>query len=142
MSLTTFSGPLKVGTNKDTQNFNQGSVELAQTGLIAQTAAGTTNLTFMLPVNCQITNTFVDVITAWDSITSAGLTIGTVSAGTQYRASVDVKLQTARATWAPTNAQGLAAANTTTNTSVVVTVVSVGTTTVGTARVTLQYIQL
>lgn len=136
MSQTRFSGPILSGSTT-----NAGAAVLTQTGVLTQTAAGTTDLTFELPANAQIIDIIVDVITPWNSATSAVITVGTVSAGTQYVTSINAKTAVRTVNFAATAAQLAAMQDITTNTSVVATVVSVGVTTAGTARVTVLYRQ-
>lgn len=147
MAQSTFEGPVLAGTIRQTSGDgtlirNLGSVVLAQTTTLSQTAAGTTNATVYLPASAQITDFNVDVLTQWNSATSAALTVGTTSAGAQYVTSIDVKTATAgRQAMTFTAAQVLAMSAIGTNTSVVATVASVGTTTTGSAIITVYYIQ-
>jgi len=137
MGATHFSGPVFVGTT----DSNAGSNVLTQTGTLTQTAAGTTSTTFTLPANAQIIDIIVDVTVLWNSVTSAGITVGTAAAGTQYVTSINGKTAARTMNSAATAAQLIAMQDITTNTSVVATVVSVGTTSAGTARVTILYRQ-
>jgi hypothetical protein len=147
MATTQFKGPVTAGTIKETSGDgtlvkNTGTVVLAQTASVSQTAAGTTNATIYLPASAQITDFNVDLITQWNSATSAALTVGTTSAGAQYVTSIDVKTATTgRQALTLTGAQVLAMSGISSNTSVVATVASVGTTTTGSAIITVFYIQ-
>lgn len=152
--MTTFQTPLRAGTVKDgataltssttgltgaPNGCNLGSVQLIQSGFITFKAATLVNdLTFFLPPNSTIQNIWIDTLTAYDSATSAGLTVGTASAGTQYQSSVDVK-STGRETQSFSAAQLLAMSNIGTNTSVVATVTSVGQPTTGNVFVQIAY---
>lgn len=143
MSRTTWSGPLASGTKEAGAaggSPNIGLVALTQTGTIAQNGVGTVDLTFYLPANSQITAITPDVTTAYDSATTATLTAGTASAGTQYVGAVNAKTA-GRAVPAYTGAQLAAMANITTNTTLVVSVTTVGATTAGAVRVTVHYVQ-
>jgi hypothetical protein len=152
--MTTFQTPLRAGTVKDgattlnsgttgltgaPNGCNLGSAQLIQQGTISFKAATLVNdLTFFLPPNSTIQNIWIDTLTAYDSATSAGLTVGTASAGTQYQSSVDVKT-TGRETQSFTAAQLLAMSNIGSNTSVIATVTSVGQPTTGTVFVQIAY---
>lgn len=154
MANSTFQGPIRSGTLKDGYvqptsgttgltgtGCNLGLAQLVQSGFVTFKAATLVNdLTFILPAGATIQNILVDTLTAYDSVTSAGLTVGTASAGTQYMSSVDVK-STGRETQSLSAAQLLAMSNIGTNTSVIVTVTSVGQPTTGNVFVQIQYTQ-
>ena len=93
-----------------------------------------------LPASSQIVEIYADTLTAYNSATSATLTVGTVAAGTQYVTSVNAKTG-GRNTTTHTAAQCTAMANIGTNTTLVATVTSVGQPTAGQVRVTVQYVQ-
>lgn len=140
--MTYFTGPLEVGTAASTDTTaGKGRVVLSQTALINFSATGTTNVdaTFTLPASSQIVNFFVDTLTAWDSATSASLTIGSTAGGTEYFTGVDVKTN-GRETASNSAAQLAAMDDIGTNTTVYVRVAQTGATTAGQARVTLEYV--
>jgi len=140
---TTFSGPLISGPkfNEDANGpANTGLALLTQTAVITQNSTTPVSATFAIPKNTRIVTFIVDTSVAWDSATSAVLTIGTAAAGTQYVTSVDVKTA-GRGTITFTAAQILAMVDTNTNTTVVATVTPTGATTAGTTYVTMQYVQ-
>lgn len=110
-------------------------------GTITQNSTNAVDLTFNLPANAQITSFNFDVLVAFDSATSATLSAGLTSGGTQYSSGVNVKAATGRIAPTYTAAQLTAMSNVTTNTTVVVTVTPVGATTVGSVFVTMHYIQ-
>lgn len=157
MSATTFSGPVLVGPNKDpggTYPFNQGPVVLQQTVAITQNSTNAVSQTIYLPGTgtgggtANIIDILVDVLTAFDSGSSATLSVGNVAAGTQYAGSVDVKSATGRIRPTFTAAQLAAMSNqTVTGTAalqtgnVVVTVTPSGATTAGYVWVTIIYSQ-
>lgn len=147
MALTTFSGPVHVGPNKETSGdgsivVNQGNVVLNQSTTISQTATGTKSATILLPTNAQITSITVDVLTQWTSTTSSALTVGTVALGAQYVTSIDATTATTgRQAITFTGAQVVAMTNIGTNTNVVTTVASVGATTTGAAFINVYYVQ-
>jgi len=142
MSQTTFSGPLITGDRPAgyTGGPNLGYVVLTQTMLINRDATLVQSATMNLPYNSQITNIFCDVLTQYDSATSATLTVGTAAAGTTYASGINVKTGV-RVTPTFTAAQLAAIASTGSVGPVVATVTSVGQPTVGQVRVTVQYVQ-
>ena len=141
MARSTFSGPLRAGTLLEGSAApNVGNVVLSQTVLINFDATLVQNATINLPANAQIVNIFADVLTAYNSATSATLTVGTASAGTQYASGVNAKTA-GRTIPAYTAAQLAAMASIGTTTPVVATVTSVGQPTAGQVRLTVQYVQ-
>ena len=142
MARTTWSGPLASGPRDAGSGTaaDVGLVVLSQTTIINFDATLVQSKTINLPENSQILNIFCDVLTAYNSATSATLTIGTVAAGTQYASGVNAK--TAGRTIPTFSAAQLAAmANTGTNKNVVATVTSVGQPGAGQVQVTLEYVQ-
>jgi hypothetical protein len=141
MARSTFSGPLRAGTLLEGSAApNVGNVVLSQTVLINFDATLVQNATINLPANAQILTMFADVLTAYNSATSATLTVGTASAGTQYASGVNAKTA-GRAVPTFTAAQLAAMASIGTTTPVVATVTSVGQPTAGQVRLTVQYVQ-
>jgi hypothetical protein len=142
MAVTHFAGPLQSGPIQagGSAAANVGTAVLAQTGTITQNSTSAVSLTVTLPSGAQITNIIVDVLTAFNSATTAVLTVGTAAAGTQYVTSVDAKTA-GRASITHTAAQLLAMSNIGTNTSVVATVTPTGATSAGLVRVTVLYVQ-
>lgn len=142
MSQTTFSGPLASGDINAGKagGPNLGFVVLSQTVLINFDATLVQNATVNLPFGSQILNVVVDVLTAYNSATSATLTVGTASAGTTYVSGVNAKTA-ARTTPTFTAAQLTSMANIGSTGPVVATVTSVGQPTAGQVRVTYLYVQ-
>ena len=150
MGATHFSGPVVSGTLQqgETDGPNQGFSVLSQSTSITQNSTTAVSSTLYIPAGSRIVDFNIDVLTAYDSATSATLTIGTAAAGTQYVGSIDAKTA-GRAAITYTAAQ-LAAMNgvTTTGTAapttapVVVTVTPVGATSAGYVVVTIIYAQL
>lgn len=141
MARSTFSGPLRAGTLLEGSAApNVGNVVLSQTVLINFDATLVQNATINLPANAQILTMFADVLTAYNSATSATLTVGTAAAGTQYASGVNAKTA-GRAVPTFTAAQLAAMASIGTTTPVVATVTSVGQPTAGQVRLTVQYVQ-
>jgi len=83
MGTTTFSGPIKAGTIKDTtgttvgtNKANVGFVLMAQSGNVVFGANGSTTVVATLPANSQIYQIAVDVTTAFDAGTTNTLDVG------------------------------------------------------------------
>lgn len=142
MSQTTFSGPLATGDRNagESGGPNLGLVTLSQTVLINFDATLVQNATFNIPASSQIVDFYADVLTAYDSATSALLSAGTASGGTQYLSAVSVKTA-ARRPNAFSAAQLAAMDDVGTNRTVVATITSVGQPTAGQVRVTMLYVQ-
>ena len=151
MGTTTFSGPVRSGTLKsgETNGPNIGLAVLQQETSITQNSTTAVSSTLYIPVGSKIVNILVDVLTAFNSGTSAVLSVGTSAGGTQYASGVDVKTATGRITPTFTAAQLAAMSNVTvlgaaapTTAPVVVTVTPTGATSAGYVRVTIVYSQL
>jgi GTPase involved in cell partitioning and DNA repair len=140
MGASTFSGPLKAGTVREGASANVGSAVMTQTIEIARDATLVQNGTIYLPQNAEILSIHSVPQVLYDSATSATLSIGTASGGTQYGGSLDMKT-VGRKEPAYTAAQGLAMRDIGTNTTLVATVTSVGQPTVGKVTVVVQYRQ-
>jgi hypothetical protein len=91
MGTTTFSGPIKAGTIKDTtgttvgtDKANVGFVLMAQSGNVVFGDDGTTTVVATLPANSQIYQIAVDVTTAFDAGTTNTLDIGDGSTADKY----------------------------------------------------------
>lgn len=142
MSQTTWSGPLASGDRNagESGGPNIGLVALRQTALINFDATLVQNATFNIPASSQIVDFYVDVLTAYDSATSATLSAGTTSGGTQYLSGISVKTGGRRSN-GYSAAQLAAMDDVGTNRTVVATVTSVGQPTAGQVRVTMLYVQ-
>ena len=142
MSQTTWSGPLASGDRNagESGGPNIGLVALSQTALINFDATLVQNATFNIPADSQIVDFYVDVLTAYDSATSATLSAGTASGGTQYLSAINVKTAGRRPN-AFSAAQLAAMDDVDANRTVVATVTSVGQPTAGQVRVTMLYVQ-
>ena len=142
MAQTTWSGPLASGDRNagESGGPNIGLAVLSQTFVINYDATLVQNGTIYLPYSSQIVNIACDVLTAYNSATSATLTIGTASGGTTYASGVNAK--TAGRT-VPTfsAAQLTSMSNIGSTGTLVATVTSVGQPTAGQVRVTVQYVQ-
>jgi hypothetical protein len=149
MAATHFSGPVLSGDLQqgETNGPNQGFAVLTQSTAIAQNSTTAVSSTIYIPAGSQIIDFNIDVLTAFNSATSATLSIGTAAAGTQYVGSVNAKTA-GRASITFSAAQlaamsgvtvlGAAAA---TSAPVVVTVTPVGATSAGYVEVTIIYAQ-
>jgi len=135
---TYMQGALKSGDGFSETNTGVGTAVFSQTALINFDATLKQEAVFVLPKNGQLVNVVADVLTAYNSATSATLTLGSASAGTQYAGGVNAK--TAGRTIPTFTAAQLAAMDDIdVNTSVYATVTSVGQPTAGQVRVTLMY---
>lgn len=139
---TYMQGALKSGDNPSElpSGVGVGTAVFSQTVLINKDTTGTVNVdaTLTLPKNAQIIAIYEDTLTAWDSVTSAGMTVGSTAGGTEYVSSVDVK-SNGREAPTLTAAQLAAMDDIGTNTTVYIRVAQVGGTTAGQARVTVLY---
>jgi len=143
MSITRFSGPMISGPqfySDGTRNQNTGFAVLSQ-GTTLGTALTTAN--FYVPPNSQIVQFNVDALTAWNTQTSALLSIGTDSLGTAYTGTTfDVKAQTSRINPTLTTTILTLMANVGNTTTVALAVAQTGTAaTVGATFVTMLYVQ-
>lgn len=142
MARTSWSGPLASGDRPSgvSGGPNIGLVTLSQTALINFDTTLVQNATFNLPASSQIVDFYVDVLTAFNSATSATLSAGTASGGTEYLSAINVKTA-ARRPNAYSAAQLAAMDDIGTNRTVVATVTSVDQPTAGQVRVTILYVQ-
>lgn len=137
---TYMQGALKTGdgVSEDPAGRGVGSAVMSQTALIGFDADLVQEAVFVLPMDGQIVDVIVDVLVAYDSLTSATLTVGSASAGTQYAGAVDAKTAgRVRPTF--TAAQLAAMDNIGANTSAYATITSDGQPTAGSVRVTVLY---
>ncbi len=91
MGTSTFSGPIKAGTIKDTtgttvgtNKANVGFALMAQSGNVVFGANGTETVVATLPANSQIYQIAVDVTTAFDAGTTNTLDIGDGTTADKY----------------------------------------------------------
>ncbi len=150
MGTTTFSGPVRSGTLKtgETNGPNLGFAVLEQETSITQNSTTAVSSTLYIPVGAKLIDILVDTLTAFNSATTAVLSVGITAGGTEYASGVDVKTAgRVRPTF--TAAQLAAMSNVTvlgvaapTTAPVVVTVTPTGATSAGYVRVTLVYAQL
>ena len=143
---TYMTGPIQTGTGLDATGRDTGTVVLSQTAVINADGTLVQNAAFTLPANAQIVEIYADTSVLFNSGTTAVLTVGTASGGTQYVTSVNVRTGATggRNTTAHNATQVAAMGNIGNNTALVATVTSTGTApTVGNGqvRVTIQYVQ-
>jgi len=142
MSITRFSGPMISGPqfySDGTRNQNTGFAVLSQ-GTTLGTALTTAN--FYVPPNSQIVQFNVDALTAWNTQTSALLSIGTDSLGTAYGSSIPLTTTTSRFNPVLTTTILTLMANVGNTTTVALAVAQTGTAaTVGATFVTMLYVQ-
>lgn len=151
MTATHFSGPVVSGTllTGQTNGPNQGTARLEQFATIVQSGGALVqSATLYIPVGSRIVNFNIDVLTAFNSATSATLSIGTSAGGVQYASGVDVKAATGRIAITFTAAQLAAMAGLTTAGAasptvapVVISITSVGAPSAGVVAVTASYVQ-
>lgn len=139
-------GALKSGStpSETTSSGNDvGYAVFAKTVLldfILEAGAGSDNVdaSMVIPVGAQIHSINVDTLTAWDSVTSASLTIGTSAGGAEFYDATDVKSAGREAT-ALTGADLTLWDDVGSTNTLYVRVAQVGDTTQGQARVTVLY---
>lgn len=150
MGTTTFSGPVRSGTLKtgETNGPNLGFAVLEQETSITQDSTTAVSSTLYIPVGAKLIDILVDTLTAFNSATTAVLSVGITAGGTEYASGVDVKTAgrvrptfTAAQLAAMSNVSVLGVAAPT-PAPVVVTVTPTGATSAGYVRVTLVYAQL
>lgn len=154
MGTTTFTGPVRSGTLKAGETSgtatgpNIGLARLNQFATLIQSGGGLVqSTTLQIPAGSRITSFEIDVLTAFDSATSATLSIGTTAGGTQYVSGINAKTA-GRAAITYTAAQLAAMAGLTTagaasptTAPLVITVTSVGAPTAGVVTVAVNYTQ-
>lgn len=99
MGTTTFSGPVKAGTIKDTTGTtlgkdvkNTGFVVMGQSAYIDITGASHLNQVIgTIPANSQITDVILNVTTVNDDTNAATVSVGTVADADAFIATANVK---------------------------------------------------
>ena len=98
MGTTTFSGPVKAGTIRETTGTTVGSdiknvgfVEMVQSKSITLSGASANTAVGVIPANSQIVDVKMDVIVAGDDTNAATLSVGTTANGTAYVAATNAK---------------------------------------------------
>lgn len=144
MGITNYGSAIRTGSGLGNGD-DSGFVVLSKSVVVdhvVEAGAGSDNVDVVikLPPGSQIIELYVDTLTAWNSVTSAGLTVGSTAGGAEYCSSVDVK-SAGREVASYTAAQLAALDDIGANTSVYVRVAQVGNTSAGQARVTVLYSQ-
>jgi hypothetical protein len=99
MGTTTFSGPIKAGTIKDTTGTtlgtdvkNTGQVVMAQSAYIDITGASHLNQVIAtIPANSQITDVVLNVTEVNDDTTAATVSVGTIADADAFIATANVQ---------------------------------------------------
>jgi hypothetical protein len=149
MGTTTFSGPIKAGTIKDTtgttvgENIqNTGFVLMSQSKVVALTGATANTTVAVIPANSQVVEIFADVTVVSNDTGAANVSVGNASNATAYIAVSNAKV-TGRLT--PVNAAIISSAffDVGTSDSRLTAVFQAGTGdgTTGSAVVTVYYLQ-
>lgn len=153
MTASHWSGPLMAGPNKDpgdsTNPYNQGTTALSQFAAMPFNSSLLTEVILNVPPGCQISAFDVDVLTVYNSATSATFSAGSTSAGGQYVSGVNVKAATGRISITYTAAQLAAMAGLTLTGGAApvagplfLDIVSVGVPTAGFVFITVKYAQI
>ena len=147
MGTTTFSGPIKAGTIKETTGTtigenvqNTGFVQMIQSKSVTLSGATANTQVGVIPANSQIVNVYLDVITVTNDSTASTVSVGTDSNATAYIASSNAK---AIARTSPVDAAipNLADVGTTDSNVIAVFTATDGDGTAGEAIVTVTYVQ-
>lgn len=154
MTASHISGPLQAGTVPVTTQAggtvaagtgNVGTAILAQTITLTRDATLTQTASIYLPKNAQIVSTIVDEDVAYDSATSATITIGKTAAGTDFASGINGKtggrVTTTHTATQTTNMKDIGTTTGSPSVQVFAQCVSVGQPTVGTVRITILYVQ-
>ena len=98
MGTTTFSGPIKAATIKDTTGTtlgtdvqNTGFVQMVQSKSVSTIGATANTTVATIPGNSQITNVTLDVIIVNNDGTAATVSVGTAANGTAFIAATDAQ---------------------------------------------------
>ena len=147
MGTTTFSGPIKAGTIKETTGTtlgtdvtNTGFVQMVQSKSVVLTGATANTTVAVIPANSQIIDVKLDVVTAADDSNAATVSVGTDANGTAYIASSNAKA-VARTTPVDAAIPNLDDVGTSDSNVVAVFTATDGDGTTGEAIVTVQYVQ-
>jgi hypothetical protein len=99
MGTTTFSGPIKAGTIKETTGTtigenvqNTGFVQMIQSKSVTLSGATANTQVGVIPANSQIVNVFLDVIVVANDTNAATVSVGTDANATAYIASSNAKV--------------------------------------------------
>jgi hypothetical protein len=97
MGTTTFSGPIKAGTIKDTTGTtvgtdiqNTGAVLMSQSARVDVVGATASTVIATIPAGSQITNVYLNVFEAISACAAATYVIGTGTSDTSFLGSTDI----------------------------------------------------
>lgn len=144
MGASHWSGPLQSGDRLDANGAvlaNKGTAVLTQSVSIVQNSTNAVSATINIPKYSRILDILINSETAWNSASSAVLSVGITAGGTEYVGSVDLKATAGRLPPGFTGAQLAAMNNVGTNEAVVVTATPTGATSAGTTKVSIVYEQ-
>jgi hypothetical protein len=116
-----------------------GTFVVSRTGTITQNSTNPVTLQFNVPRNAQIMSFNIDVLTVFNSASSAVLSAGITASGTEYVSSVDVKTAAGRIVPAYTGTQLTNMANVGDNNILYVRVTPTGATSTGLVRVSINF---
>lgn len=153
MGQTHFSGPVIAGTKIKGDAFgpNQGYAVLEQRVSLTQNSTNVVSATLYVPQNAEIIDIVVDTLTAFNSATTAVLSVGKTAGGTEYASGVDAKTAgrvrptfTAAQLAAMKNESvlGVAVAAANQNKTIVVSITPTGATSAGYVEATIIYAQV
>src|SRR5690349_24694115 len=141
MGTSTFGGPMRIGDTAEGTLINVGTPLLSQATTLTQNSTTAVSGTLYLPTAAIIVDIIVDVLTAFNSATSAVLTVGTAAAGTRYAGSVNAKTAgPVRPTFSAAQLTAMASIGSTT--PVVVTITPTGATSAGQVKTTILYVMI
>lgn len=150
MSFSTFSGPLRMGTQRYGAGTNTGLPVLTQSANVAfsvMTTSPTAQNLFVLPAGSKILRFTVEKTTAISggSVSAVNTTFGTSASANAYQTSIDIGLTTAQTARSTLDAALVSSATNNIGTSdVTVTgtfTAATGNPTAGAVVVTIEYIQ-
>jgi hypothetical protein len=149
MGTTTFSGPIKAGTIKDTtgttvgtDKANVGFVLMAQSANVVFGADGTETVVATVPANSQLWQVSVDVTTPFDAATTNTFDIGDGTTADKYADALDVSSAARLLATSDASQLGNLVDIGTTDVDVTITYNQTGTAaTAGAATVTVLYLQ-
>ena len=138
MAGSTWGGPIKVGDKAGGTTKNVGTVVVTQTARLVADGENPVSATMYLPKKAVLIDVVWDILTAFDSATSATGTLGYTAGGTEYASGANLKTGIrVRPTF--TRPQLNAMATPGAATPIVATATPTGATTAGEVQVTLQY---
>lgn len=134
------SGPRQSQTPQGTLGSNVGYAVLSQVGQLQQNGTAAVSYTFYLPPHSQLVDVLADTNTAWNSATSALMSLGTTAGDTTYVNGLNIATA-ARVRPSYAGAALLAMQDTGANEPLVATITPTGATSAGSTFVTILYRQ-